>query len=98
MKIDLTKEQMRAIHDEDDLVIDNEIWDYECEEDNGENRDGRYRTYIYKRPSDNKYFKINLFYCRYGYDDYGYEDYMQDKTAYEVERKEVTTIEWVSVS
>ena len=49
------------------------------------------------KTSDGKFFRINIFYCRYGYKDYGYEDYMQDNYAYEVEKKEIVTTQWVSV-
>ena len=98
MKIKLTREQMKAISDENDLIVDGETWEYECQ--NGEREEdehGRYYYHIYKRPSDGKYFTITISYCRYGYKDYGYEDYMQDNTAYEVEKKEVTTTQWVCV-
>lgn len=98
MKIKLTNEQMKDISDENDLIVDNEIWKYEEQDgEREEDEQGRYYSYIYRRPSDGKYFRINIFYCRYGYKDYGFEADMQDNTAYEVERKEITTVQWVSV-
>lgn len=98
MKIKLTSEQMKAISNEDNLIVDNETWEYECQDgEREEDEHGRYYSYIYKRPSDCKYFSINIFYCRYGYKDYGYESGMQDNTAYEVERKEIVEVKWVGV-
>ena len=98
MNINLTNEQMRAIHKEDKLIVDGEEWEYvEQDGDREEDENGAYHYYIYKRPSDGKCFRITIFYCRYGYEDYGFEDDMQDNTAYEVERKEVTTIQWCYV-
>ena len=98
MKINLTDEQMRAVSDECNLVVDNEEWEHiEQDGEKEEDEQGRYYSHIYKRPSDGKFFRINIFYCRYGYKDYGYEDYMQDNYAYEVEKKEIVTTQWVSV-
>jgi hypothetical protein len=98
MKLELTKEQMRDIHEENELIVDGEEWEYVCQDgESEEDEHGRYYSHIYKRPSDNKYFCINIFYCRYGYKDYGYESDMQDNFAYEVEKKEITRYEWVGV-
>lgn len=98
MKVKLTDEQMQAIDNESALIVDGEEWEYiEQDGESEEDEHGRYYYHIFKRPSDGKYFRITINYCRYGYKDYGYEDYMQDKTAYEVERKEIKTIEWVQV-
>lgn len=97
MQIKLTNEQMIAIDNEEDLIVGGEEWEYVCELDTEEDERGRYLTYIFKRPSDNKCFRITVAYARYAYEDYGYEEFMQDFTAYEVERKEIKKIEWVYV-
>lgn len=89
---------MKAVKNEDFLIIDNEEWEYiEQERKREEDEYGKYYSYIYKRPSDKKYFRINIFYCRYGYKDYGYESDMQDNYAYEVKQKEITTVIWANV-
>lgn len=82
MKIKLTNEQMMAIDNEEDLIVDGEKWEYVDELDTEEDEQGRYLTYIFKRPSDNKNFMITLAQARYGYEDYGYESFMQDLTAH----------------
>ena len=98
MDIKLTDEQLRAISNEDSLIVDGEEWEYiEQDGEREEDEHGRYYYHIYKRPSDGKCFRITVSYCRYGYKDYGYEDYMQDNTAYEVEKREIITTEWVSI-
>jgi len=95
MKIELTREQMQAIKDESKLIVDNEEWEY-VEQDGEEEEDekGRYYSHIYKRPSDGKCFRVNLFYIRYGYKDYGFESNSQENVAYEVEKKEIIKYEW----
>jgi hypothetical protein len=98
MKIKLTNEQMRAINDGENLMVNGEEWEYIDELDIEEDEQGRYFTYIFKRPSDDKHFMITLAQARYGYEDYGYESFMQDFTAYEVKQKEVKKIEWVYVN
>lgn len=99
MQIRLTDEQMRQADYEGELVVDGEAWVYvEQDGDAEEDERGRYITHIYQRPSDGKYFEINVAFARYGYKDYVYEDYMQDCTAYEVERKEFTTTIWSHVN
>lgn len=98
MRIKLEDGQMRAIKDESDLVVNGEIWEYVCQDgEREEDENGRYYTHIFKRPSDGKFFRITIFYCRYSYKDYGYENYLQDMTAYEVEKKEITMTQWVDV-
>jgi len=95
MKIELTNEQMKAIKDESDLIVNNEEWEY-VEQDGEEEEDerGRYYSHIYMRPSDGKCFRVNLFYIRYGYKDYGFESDSQENVAYEVEKKEIIKYEW----
>ena len=97
MKIKLTNEQMRDISRENDLVVDGEIWKYIEKESEEEDEHGGYKTHVFQRPSDSKYFMITVSYCRYGHKDYGYEEYMQNLTAYEVEKKEIVKTEWQSV-
>ena len=50
MKINLTDEQMRAVSDECNLVVDNEEWEYiEQDGEREEDEQGRYYSHIYKR-------------------------------------------------
>ena len=107
MKVKLNDDQIRAIADEDELIVDGETWSYIEQEEvmemesNGLINDGedeKYETFIYQRPSDNKYFRITVGYARYGYRDYGYEEYLQDYTAYEVEKKEIIRTLWCNVN
>jgi hypothetical protein len=99
VQIKLTKEQMEAFSDKLKAVnVDGGEWLYISKDgEPEEDENGKYNYYIYQRQSDSKYFRITVFLCRYRHKDYGYEDYMQDKTAYEVEKKEITITQWVSV-
>lgn len=98
MKVELTNEQMEAIAYGDDLIVDNEKWEYiEQDEDTEEDGQGKYETHIFKRPSDGKYFSIMVTYAKYGYEDYGYEEFMQDLVAHEVKKKKIVKTEWVLV-
>jgi hypothetical protein len=102
MKLKLTEVNYNQIENEEDLIIDGDTFEYEDESDTDEsdteeNEHGRYKTLIYRRLKDDKYFRINVFYCRYGYKDYGFEFYMQSKEAIEVEKKEIVRYEWITV-
>lgn len=98
MKIKLYNEQMEAIKKGFNLIINNEKWRFIDEIVESDMDDhGKYNEYIYQRPSDNKYFRITIFLCRYGYEDYGFEFDSQDNHAYEVEKREVVKYEWVYV-
>lgn len=97
LKIELTKEQMMSVKNEDFPNVDGEEWEFECIDGEEEDEQGKYYYCIYKRPSDNKYFRVSIFYCRYGYKDYGYESDRQDNIAYEVEKKEIIRTEWLRV-
>lgn len=93
MIIKLTEKQMSALTDEEDLIVDGETFEY-VDGNEREDEHGRYKNLIYKQPSTSKYFKVKLFYCRYGYKDYSYESYMQVNEAVEVERIETVNIMW----
>ena len=97
MKIKLTESQMSDIEKENELVVDDEVWEFVDETNEDEDEQGRYKDVIYKQISTNKHFRVSLFYCRYGYKDYGYEGSMQCNEAIEVKQKTATTISWVSV-
>jgi len=58
---------------------------------------GRYVSHIYQRESDGKYFRIDLFWVRYGYEDYSFEKDYNDGELTEVEKREVTVTKWVVV-
>jgi len=96
MKIELTMSQMEAIEEGRGLTIDNEKWKL-IDQDNeyGMDENGKYLEYIYKRPSDERFFRIVLCLGRYGYEDYGFEFGSQDRFAYEVEKREIVREEWV---
>lgn len=76
MQIKLTDEQMKAVTYKEDFIVNGEMWRYIEQDGSTEDEGGRYKYYIYQRPSDSKYFKIMIALCRYGYEDYGYEDWM----------------------
>jgi len=95
MKIELTMSQMEAIEEGRGLNIDNEKWiliDQDNEYAMDEN--GKYIEYIYKRPLDERFFRIVICLGRYGYEDYGFESDSQENVAYEVEKKEIVQYEW----
>ena len=56
---------------------------------------GRYRDYIYKRESDGEYFKINLKWARYGYEDYSFESFMNDGELEPTHKEEIVIYRWV---
>lgn len=58
---------------------------------------GRSVSHIYQRESDGKYFRIDLFWVRYGYEDYSFEKDYNDGELTEVEKREVTVTKWVVV-
>jgi len=98
MIIELTSQHMQDIDSGRKLIIDNEEWQYVCQD--GETKideNGKSYRFIYRRLSDDKLFRITNYLCRFGYEDYGFEDGSQDCNAYEVERKEVVKYEWVYV-
>lgn len=95
MIIELTKEQHRMLRDDYLEINGEELECVESSEDMDDN--GRTKTIIWKRASDNKFFAVDVFYCRYGYEDYGYESDMQDFDLYEVKKEEVITYKWVYV-
>jgi hypothetical protein len=57
---------------------------------------GRYITHIYQRNIDGKYFEIDLYWIRYGYEDYSFEKDYNDGYLNEVEKREVTVVTWVA--
>lgn len=97
MKIKLTESQMSDINKETDLIVNGETWEFIEETEDDEDEKGSYKDVIYKQPSTGKFFRVTLFYCRYGYKDYGYESYMQCNEAVEVEKKKITHVEWRTV-
>lgn len=95
MKIELTSQHMQDIDNGKKLIIDNEEWQYVCQDGETEMDDnGKSYRFIYRRLSDGKLFRITNYLCRYGYEDYGFEDSLQDCMAYEVEKTEVIKYEW----
>lgn len=97
MEVKLTECQMSDIECGNKLVVDNDVWEFVNESETDIDDNGKYNDIIYKQPSTGKFFRITLFYCRYGYEDYGYESYMQCNKAIEVEKKEVVHVEWCTV-
>jgi len=97
MKIKLTESQMSDVDSENKLVVEGELWEFVNEHESEMDDNGKYKDVIYKQPSTGKFFRITLFYCRYGYEDYGFENYMQCNEAIEVEKKEVVHVEWCAV-
>lgn len=97
MKVDLTESQISDVANENKLVVNGELWEFINEQESEMDDNGKYNDIIYKQPSTGKFFRITLFYCRYGYEDYGFESYMQCNKAIEVEKKEVVHVEWCTV-
>ena len=96
MKYKLTKDQMKDIRDEF-LVLDNEELEYVCNTDEYMDDNGKGKTRIFQRKSDGKYFAVDLYWARYGYEDYGFETDYCDCEAYEVEKKQVMVENWIAV-
>lgn len=95
MKVYLTEEQLEAIRNGDDLIIDGEKWEL-VDEFYRDTIDGdRVDTYIFKRPSDNRFFRINLFYL----DGDDYREHLQDNYAYEVKKvvENIVVEKWVDL-
>lgn len=92
---DLSEEQLEAIRNGDDLIIDGEKWEL-VDEFYRDTIDGdRVDTYIFKRPSDNRFFRINLFYL----DGDDYREHLQDNYAYEVKKvvENIVIEKWVDL-
>jgi len=88
MKIELTKKQMEAIDFEKKLIVDNEEWIYVCQDgERIEDENGSFSNHIYKRSSDNKFFRVPMVYYKRDDDDgdYSYEIDMKNNIAYEIE-------------
>jgi len=98
MIIELTSQHMEDIDSGKKLIVDNEEWQYVCQDGETEiDENGKSYRFIYRRLSDDKLFRVTNYLCRYGYEDYGFEVEYQDCNAYEVERKEIVRYEWVHV-
>ena len=98
MKINLTDEQIISIKNGKELIVgENERWDLieELEDDMTEN--GIYSDVIYQQPTTNKYFRITLFWVKYGYKDYDFDLCMQNKVATEVKKEEIVRHVWREV-
>ncbi|EOO20010.1 hypothetical protein [Bacillus cereus] len=79
------------------MTIDGVKYEQHDELESDMNDNGRYDSYILQRESDQKFFQLNVYYVRYGYEDYGFEISYQDKEIYEVEEQVINITKWVSV-
>jgi len=98
MKLKLTFDQLsEQVRESYDVEIEGIKYNHvaELEEDMDDN--GRYVSHIYQRESDGKYFRVDLFWIRYGYEDYSFEKDYNDGDLTEVEKREVTITRWVNV-
>lgn len=90
----LTEEEHYKAYMNEKIVLDGVTYTmYEEDEDMDDNF--KDLTYVFKGDND-KYIKFYVTLIRYGYEDYGYEAEYQEFDVYEVERKEVITVEWVT--
>jgi hypothetical protein len=84
------------IRDGADFELNGETYTHVDELPENMDDNGRYVTHIYQRSSDGRYFSIDLFWVRYGYEDYSFEKSFNDGDLDEVEKKEVVVVKWVA--
>lgn len=83
------------VRDGADVEVENDVYEHVEELDEDMDDNGRYVTHIYKRKSDGKFFSVDLYWCRYGYEDYGFEKCCNDGNLEEVVSKEIIIRKWV---
>jgi len=84
-------------YEESDFEFDGETYEYVEELDRSMDEHGRDFTYLYKRKSDGKYFRITVWQERQSYEDYCYEEYGNDCELIEVEKREKVITIWEAV-
>lgn len=87
----------KIFYNEGDFEFEGEQYEYVGEIDSSIDDDGRDFTYLYKRKSDGKYFRIVVWQARYGYENYSYEEYGNDCELIEVEKREKVITTWEAV-
>ena len=98
MKLKLTFDQLsEQVRESYDVEIEGIKYNHVAELDEDMDDNGRYVSHIYQRESDGKYFRVDLFWIRYGYEDYSFEKDYNDGDLTEVEKREVTITRWVNV-
>jgi len=98
MKLKLTFDQLsEEVRESYDVEIEGIKYNHVAELDEDMDDNGRYVSHIYQRESDGKYFRVDLFWIRYGYEDYSFEKDYNDGDLTEVEKREVTITRWVNV-
>lgn len=95
LKVDF-ETQYHTVMDGYDFELENETYKHISELEESMDDNGRYVTHIYQRESDEKYFSIELFWIRYGYEDYSFKGDYNDGVLREVEKQEVTVVKWVA--
>lgn len=97
MKSKLTFDQMyEEVMDGYDVQIHGIKYKHVAELPENMDDNGRYVSHIYQRETDGKYFRVDLFWIRYGYEDYSFEAGYNDGELVEVEKREVTITKWVA--
>lgn len=87
----------KIFYNEGDFEFDGEQYVFVQEIDSSIDDDGRDFTYLYKRKSDGKHFKITVCQVRYGYENYSYESWANDCELIEVEKREKVITTWEAV-
>lgn len=97
--IKLTEEivEETIFYNESDFEFEGEQYEYVEELEREIDDNGRYFTYLYKRKSDGKFFKIDVFQVRYGYEDYGFESGFNECELIEVEKREKVITTWEAI-
>lgn len=101
--IKISEEKLSELVGEDIITegynfgLDGEEFEFIEELDEDMDDNGKYRSYVYQRKSDAKYFMIEITFVRYGYEWYEFDKSANNGELVEVERKEVVTIEWEAV-
>lgn len=94
--IKLTHEIVKEtiFYSESDFDFEGEHYEFIMEIYSSIDDDGRDFTYLYRRKSDGKNFKITVYQVRYGYESYDYEDFANECELIEVEKREKVVTTW----
>jgi hypothetical protein len=97
MELKLTFEQLdEIVREGHDVELEGEKYIHESELPSEMDDHGIAETHIYKRESDGKYFRIDLYLVRYGHEWYEFESDYNDGELTEVEKREVSVVKWVT--
>jgi len=90
----LTKEEHRDAYHNEEVTLNGVTFQMV---DESEDMDDKFKILTYIMGNDKgEHIMININLIRYGHEDYGYESSCQELEVYEVEKKEIVTVKWVT--